>query len=124
MLGLFLGASVFTIIDFIRYAINYSYKEYKTRFRDDSPAKSKQKESEPKNNDSSNGNRGGNISAIYGGPRKKKAKVQLSPQAEHSKFQKSSSDSEDISPDKNELCEDSTMTASGLNGQNNVLKLI
>ena len=34
MLGLFLGASVFTIIDFIRYAVNYTYVEYKTRFQD------------------------------------------------------------------------------------------
>lgn len=35
MLGLFLGASIFTIIDFFRYAINYGYKElYIARFKD------------------------------------------------------------------------------------------
>ena len=32
MLGLFLGASIFTIIDFIRYALNYTYIEFKTRY--------------------------------------------------------------------------------------------
>ncbi|KAL5251080.1 hypothetical protein ACHWQZ_G016710 [Mnemiopsis leidyi] len=121
MLGLFLGASVFTIIDFIRYAINYSYKEYKSRFRDESPAKSKQKASKPKNNESSNGSRDKRIAPVYSGSRKKKTKVQLSPQAEKSRA--SSSDSEEISPDRKGLCEGST-SASALNGQNNVLKLI
>ena len=32
MLGLFLGASVFTIIDFVRYTLNYTYKEFKSRY--------------------------------------------------------------------------------------------
>ena len=40
---MFLGASVFTIIDFIRYAINYTYKEYKIRFRDEESSGSKQR---------------------------------------------------------------------------------
>lgn len=41
MLGLFLGASVFTIIDFVRYALSYLYKEYRSHFRSENKRKLK-----------------------------------------------------------------------------------
>ena len=127
MLGLFLGASVFTIIDFIRYAINYTYKEYKIRFRDEESSGSKQRRrrSKDKNNNFLNGNRGGkkggtHVPAIG---RKRLKKTKLSPSAERSKIHKSSSESGGINGPGDAIDQDG-MSAFDMNGQNNVLKLI
>ena len=109
MLGLFLGASVFTIIDFIRYVINYTYKEYKTRFKDEDAAQLKRRKRRSKSVDSVtlNGKRSrgetGSPGTKTDSTRRQKLKMPFLPTVEHSRSQKSPSNSGDIDVERDEL---------------------